>query len=246
MSVYPDNWVSAIIGDHYKSLGEVGSLADGKETPFDDIYSRYYSYSYIKEMKDAGVWRTPEILKHPIIVIEDYYKVEPIDVDPHFKAIGNGVYVYEDTEQPYKYLRIDVAGSTIENNAPWYTRNLIVQDKNYTMVESFPTNDTVNKLFKFRIYLDSPGCSELSLRYLDGSNMLGFRLLADKQVLGTQYYENTGKIKERIFTLCGSEKWILISVEPISKPLTSTTNLYMSLVNTITLKKVTPETQGMN
>jgi hypothetical protein len=237
MSEYPDNWISAIIGKHYKYLGDASALTHMRETPFDDIYSKYYSYYYIKQMIYAGVWKPSEIIKHPIVVIDNFYKVEPIDRSSNYNRIGYGVYAYKYHAHISTNYRIDVLGSTIKDNAPWYTRNLTIENKNYTMIESFTRSDTTNKLFKTRIYIDQPGCNELSLRYLDGPGWLGFRIWANGQVLGTQYYENTEKIRERIFTLCTPEGWVLVSIEPISKPLVNTGDLYISLVNTATVNK---------
>lgn len=231
MSTYIDHWMSVYFGPHYTYLGFVEAFLSGKETPFTDPYSKYYSYSFNKDLNRANV-SSDNISSetHPIILMEDFYDVEKLQNSSRYQEIDNGIYVYKGNPNQ----RVDYSLSSVSvDPRGWY----MTEYQNQSMVETYIDVKEYNPL-KIVLPLVEDSCYLFKMKYLDGSEGIGFKVVSKSETVHLRYYEGTGTIKEDSFRYCVTDKFTEFLVEPISHPMYTVETYFSSIGDTLTVQKV--------
>jgi hypothetical protein len=238
LSEYPSNWISAIYGDHYSYLGDIRSLLNLTETKFNDVTSRYYSYVYINKMKQDGLWTLSDIRKNPILVIQDYYSKSNLAADPRYREINSGVYLYQGKDLGKDFYRI--SGLSDYKNSDWYLIKRLVNGTLEQFVETYvePSNA---KPYRFILPAELGSCYDVTVKYMDGSTNLGFKITYGIQNLISVKYLATGKLLSHTFEYCKTEESLNLNVFPQSFTERTPKQLYVSLLDSLEIEKIRPK-----
>ncbi len=186
------NWVGAIVGAHLSYLGQVDYLAQLQQTPFSNVVSRLHSAIFMKEMSDAGVTNQTVLLRHPIIIIQDFYNPFPIPiyVSSLFQQVSDGVLQADNSRLAnLGNLTLPLSSSIVDSVGPWETARRSWSYSIYTLeatVNSTPTSLDAS----FLVGIPSAGTYTLSIRYWDGTGN-DLELLFDGVTIGTVRYNGT-------------------------------------------------------
>lgn len=239
LSEYPDRWITAIYGDHYKYLGFTDNLAVANATSFSDIYSRYYSYSYIKDMRLDGMWNVHNISKVPIILIPDFYNVEYFRSNSKFTPLSEHAYLL-DLDPDVNGTSYKMSSLRLSNPENW---NIVEKNLNGSRVEVLefygPGGDDSSIQLSFPT--TTIGCYELEARYIDGSEGLGFTLAINDDSRYVFYYEKPNNIHDVRLPYCSNSPLTNITITPSPPPLASVPGRYefIAFENVLSVRPMT-------
>ena len=186
-----DSWVLAKVGPHLSYLGLADYLVQLEETPFSSLVSRTTSELFLQQISNAGITTRATLLKHPIIIMGDFYRPLPLPVytSALFTQVSSGVFIDNatsleslgDVTLPLYMIFGAHSGTWGGTLAPWAKS-----------VYTYGVNDSVPpKVYtSFELGIKQPGTFTLGLRYWDGS---GNNMTAslDGNAIGYIAYNNT-------------------------------------------------------
>lgn len=234
ISEYFDNWVTAMYGDHFKYLGQISLLLKANETYFKDVSSRYYSYAYSRQIKEGGMWSPDEIAKRPIIVVQDFYRVQDLGADSSFRKVGDGIYQLVSRDIRIQQFALN---SIASNNLGWYLTNKKFGGHDYPMFEAYVPGDQ-NTILSLTLPFEVNSCYKTALGFQDGSAGLGFRLVYGTKPLTLISYSGSGALREVNLRICTGDTLDRIHVIPYSAPNIPVENYFISLLNNIKTEKI--------
>jgi len=146
----------------------------------------------MKEMSDAGVTNQTALLRHPIIIIQDFYNPFPIPiyVSSLFQQVADGVLQADNSRLAnLGNLTLPLSSSLVDSVGPWETAQRSWSYSFYTLeatVNSTPTSLDAS----FLVGIPSAGTYTPSIRYWDGTGN-DLELLFDGVTIGTVRYNGT-------------------------------------------------------
>jgi len=187
-----DNWVSVVVGNHFSYLGLTDYLVQLEETPFSNPIARATSTTFIQQIRDSGISNTSTLLKHPIVILSDFYRPFPL---PHytsnlFTEVSPGVFVDNSVMLgSLSNVTIPLFTEDIGHSGPW----MGVSEPWAQSLEAFEVYVDRAPIYvqtSFYINIASAGSYALGLRYWDqtGNNLT---VTLDAKTLGTIYYNNS-------------------------------------------------------
>jgi hypothetical protein len=215
ISEYPDRWITAKYGDHYRYLGFVDNLARANETAFDNIYSKYYSYAYIRDLKADDIWNKEKISKSPIVVIPAFYNVELFNDNPKFEPVSEHVYLLDSNPEAASTI-YKMSSLRSSNAAGWNIIENNMSDNMINVLELYgPPGQSSSMNLSFPTARDT--CYELETNYIDGSKDLGFTFTINNDSRYIFYYENPNSVHNLKLPYCASSSITNITITPASR-----------------------------
>jgi hypothetical protein len=187
-----DSWVLAKVGSHLSYLGLTDYLVQLEETPFSSLVSRTTSEIFMQQISNAGITTRATLLKHPIIIMSDFYRPFPLPtyMSTLFTEVSSGVFIDYATSLgslgnvtlPLYITFGPHSGTWGGTLSPWAKS-----------IYAYGVNDSVppNVYASFELGIKQPGTFTLGLRYLDGSGN-NMTVSLDGNAIGTVAYYNTG------------------------------------------------------
>jgi hypothetical protein len=194
-----DSWVMAKVGPHLSYLGLTDYLVQLEETPFSSLVSRTTSELFLQQISNAGIATKATLLKHPIIIMSNFYRPFPLPAytSTLFTQVSSGVFIDNATSLdslgnatlPLYMIFGTHSGTWGGTPAPWAKS-----------IYTYEVNDSVppNVYATFELGIKQPGTFALGLRYWDGSGN-NMTVSLDGNSLGIIAYNNTGAPSIRYF-----------------------------------------------
>lgn len=136
-----DNWIQAIIGDHFIYVGKINYFLRGSPTYYYDGLSRLISERYIQDLENKNAFSYNYFKTNPIIFMSDFnLRLNSIEKN-YLEEIHPGIYTL-DTQMlvsPTPDLKIDPAYESISYKGDWYINNRTWAENGYVMELYEPT-----------------------------------------------------------------------------------------------------------
>lgn len=189
-----NDWVQAIYGNHYSYVGRLDFLLAKQETPFQSPTSKTFSTMFIDKIREDHLFENNTILKHDIIVIDDFYRTGDLksQYGDILKEVKEGIYIVNTTEA-LKKQTIALYSSIYQKSGNWYGIEVNWTESKYAL-EFWNPEPTESSYFETLIPSVNQGKFNLSLTYRDasGSDLL---IELNNTLIGRIKYSQTEEMK---------------------------------------------------
>lgn len=187
-----DDWVQAVLGNHYSYLGLPDYLLNGLETPFMNIKSFQESKIFFEKLNSSEVLIKNKSDYQYFLISDVYYPYPlPVYYEANFINVHEGVYICNDSISINEFK---VPFSTfIENNDLFYSLkdDWTMSTFSLNYYQTYPSS-IVSKECLFTV--PHIGNYHFSIRYFDGGGS-DIRILIDSETVATIVYSETNSPK---------------------------------------------------